>query len=385
MLGRVLIFENWEYWIELTDKIENLTDDEKQQAKNALVKIKRFFGLDVNTLIESGHPFGHYLINEVAETRRWFVYFIDAIETTLSQNGRSLVDKLRNKEKFYETLFELDIANRFIKAGFEVKFYPKIADKIPDLQIINPQTKEAFFVEISELGSSEQTKEALNTMDTISDVLTKNRLVNLANESLCLCKIQKTLSKPHLAEIIHSINKTFEKCENSGFEEFIDDGIKLAVAKEKNRNLLLEWGRQHNVRHLLEGPNDETNGIQRLKFKIQKEQEQLPHNYLNLVIIQDRTLFFWFGKSIEEKINQLSEKIYEFDHVFLCVILATYNGESEEIALNHSNNTYLHKHDIYRDRDLLLLFNRYLKGKTVTDNSLFKVKNAFIDIKFFLF
>jgi len=145
--------ESWEYWINKIPETEQLDTIDQIRAKTALFKIKKLFTQSLPDLAQTGHPiWGHYIVNDVAWTRKWFYEFMEAVEMALNQpNGRQIVDLKKKKKKFFDILFELDIGNRFKKAGFDIEFYPKSPDseKIPDLKIKNTNTDEEFFIEIT--------------------------------------------------------------------------------------------------------------------------------------------------------------------------------------------------------------------------------------------
>jgi hypothetical protein len=322
--------ENWDYWIDEIDTIENLTNIEKEKSKKALREIQQFFNKDVQSLLESRHQFINYLVNRVAWTRKWFVHFIDAIESTKHQiNSELLIDGIKDAEKFYSVLFELDIANRFIKSGFNVEFYPLIeTKKVPDFKITNPSTNEIFYVEVTEQMQSDQAREATETFDRISHELLMR--IHPSKRLICLGKIYKHLSEPHLQDVISKISEMIEKCDKSGFEEFVEDSAAFAFAKEENREDLKKWGDAHNVHSHLEGPSYDVDEIHRLSSKIKKEQVQLPKDHMNILVIRDTTLFFIFQRNIEKIISRLEEHVYKHDHLAFCVVLATYNAADQE-------------------------------------------------------
>jgi len=334
--------------------------------------------------LESRHQFIRYLVNRVAWTRKWFVYFINAIESAKSQtNSEPLIEGIKDEEKFYSALFELDIANRFIKSGFSIEFYPLIkTKKVPDLKITNPSTNEIFYVEVTEQMQSIQAKEATETFDRISHELLT--LLHPSKRLICLGKIYKHLSEPHLQDVISKISETIEKCDKSGFEEFVEDSAVFAFAKEENRENLKMWGDAHNIHSHLEGPSYDVDEIYRLSSKIQKEQEQLPKDHMNILVIRDTTLLFVFQRNVEKIISRLEEHVYKHDHLAFCVVLATYNAADQEKIKIQGEHLYLHKTDDIVDREIIFLTNRYIKDKQITPNSISKIKHAFVEIKEFL-
>ncbi|MFZ1076409.1 MAG: hypothetical protein WAN47_03140, partial [Nitrosotalea sp.] len=288
--------QDWDYWITHIDTEEGLTQTEKEKAKSSLRHLKRFFGISLPVLAQEGHPIVWNYIYQFhnPSSRRWFVEFYDAIENvSRCNNSRKLVDKLKNREKFLEILFELDIANRFLKAGLNVEFYPKIdTGKVPDLKVLNPETKEEFFVEITELGQSVQAREVTETFDVIS----KKLFLTTSNSKPTLLftgRIHKYLSNPHLKDILSKIDNALERCKSSGFEEIIEENvIELVIATDSKRDLLIDWASRRNMTGGFSGPTYQVDEIYRMATKMGTEQKQLPKDHLNIIIIRDYTFSF---------------------------------------------------------------------------------------------
>ncbi|EPA04497.1 hypothetical protein, partial [Candidatus Nitrosarchaeum limnium] len=238
--------------------------------------------------------------------------------------------------------------------------------------------------EITELTPSVQAKESNTTFDEISKVLFQNRFKDPKKQINCLGKIDKSLSKPSLELIISKIIQCIDKCRTNGFEEFIGNGVKFAFAMDDKLNMLKNWGELHDVHSLLEGPSYDVDEIYRLGTKIDKEQEQLPKNHLNIVVIRDTTLFIMFGKAIEEKISRLEEYVYRYNHLAFCIIAATYNGGIKETIKIQGEHMFLHKSSDVVDRDIIFLTNQFIKDKKITPNSTSKIRQSFVEVRNFL-
>lgn len=379
-------FEDWDYWISNVDTIEGLNELEKTQAKMALSSLKHFFGTSVQTLGENGQTYIlHNLINQAAWTRKWFIYFDNAIRDSLQQkDSRKLIDKLKTRDGFEDALFELDIANRFIKSGFNIEFYPALDNKkIPDLKIINPDTDEEFFVELTKLTPSVQARESNDTFDRISREIykTTSSYVHLLYRG----KIHKYLSEPHIKKILTQINDSVKKCEKTGFQEIVEEGvIELAFANEGKGNLLREWASKRNIEAGLMGPSYNVDEIFRIGGKLEKEQEQLPTNLLNIVVILDKTLFFLMQNNPEKTIDKLEEYIYKHPHLAICAIIATYYGDFEDRITIKGDHLFLRRASDTLCRDMIWLVNNFITDKTITPNSLSKIRKAFMELREFL-
>src|SRR5258708_25931985 len=191
---------DWTKLIQHCDEFEELTAIEKEQAKRAFQFLRQEFGEDFLSS-EPSHPFVSNVINLAPWTRKWIVWFAEALRELKDQeNYARLLARLKDKGKFTEANSVLEIGYKCSKAGFSVTIDPVVVvsgkSKVPDLKLLNQATNEELFVEISILGESMKAKDASQTSNGIFESLW--RRVPFVEYS---ARISKTLAETHLTEI----------------------------------------------------------------------------------------------------------------------------------------------------------------------------------------
>lgn len=381
--------EDWNYWIKDVDDIEGLSSVEKEKAKHAFVIVKDTFGTNPQSLLENRHPIISDLVNRAPWTRTWFVYFANALEELQQhENGQKILTKLKNSNWYHKTLLELDVAMALEKAGFNIVFYPNLEknEKVPDLKIINKETKEEFFVEVSELGSSIQERESYETFDKIAMHIFRNARTEKGESLLYRGRVNKYLSQPNLERIISKIDTLIRNTRKSGFEELVEDNvIELAFAKSEYLNELKSWGTRRNIQEGLLGPSYDVDENYRLGVKIEREQEQLPKDILNILVIRDSPLLLSAYNSIEKTVSRIEEYVYKHDHLAMCVVMNSYiSGMGEDVFKMIGDHIFSRRYSETFQRDLLILSNKFIIDKKLTLNSLSKMKQAFLEHREFL-
>jgi len=380
--------ENWDYWKSHVETIEGLSSLEKERVKNAFDTVGKIFDTDLQSLVEKGHYIYWNIANTAPWTRKWFIHFSDALQKSLSQkNGQQIIDRLKRPSDYDVALLELDIANSFMNVGFEVEFYPIVEqiNKKPDLKITNPNTNEQFFVEITELGASDQAKESYKTFDTISKELFSKSHTSDGKRIHSMGRIHKYLSEPNLKRIMEKINNMIEKVKNTGFEELVENEvIELALSTDDKIEFLKSWAKERGIDANLIGPSSDPDEVHRLHQKIRREQKQLPQNLLNILVIKDGTRFMIGRRDIKE-VSKLEEYVYEHNHLAFCIVFNSYiSGSLEEKIMNLGDHIRLQKSSDMLGREMLILTNKFIIDKTLTPNSISKIKQAFLENREFL-
>jgi hypothetical protein len=231
-------YYDWDKLIQHSQILEGFTPFEKEKCKRAFQFLKEELGEEfLKVAFSEGHPICYYITNLAPWTRKWIIWFAEALEELKNQeNYSSLLKRIKDKTKFEEGVSILEIGFKFSKAGFKITIDPitEVSErkKIPDLKIIDKDTEEELFVEFSHCGPSEIEKRVHQTMDAITNILWHS--IPFLHYS---GRVHKTLSKKHLAEIIKKIEEMVEKVkkDNTFHELVIDDVIEIGIAPERYR------------------------------------------------------------------------------------------------------------------------------------------------------
>lgn len=360
--GNPADWKNWEKLIQRCDTIEELTDVEKEKTKRAFLFLKREFGEEfLEYAIDGLHPIAYYIINSAPWTSKWLTRFAEALKSLKEVDGyASLVQRLKHKDKFFEGESVLEVAYKFSKAGFKITVDPLTIEnkKVPDLKIVNEEAKEELFVEVSNQQQSINYSKALRTFDKISEPLTFLVFLNCYSCG----RVLKVLSERHLSEIVKQINEKIELMKNEdAFQELIiDDTIELAIAPNKDKDILEKWAESRGLKvGEFRGPLINADELQRTKAKIQREQEQLPRNSPNILVIGNNNLFFNLH-DVRKGIGELEECVYEFSHILFFIVRGDYEGTAEnEIIMKDQHLFIKRSREDLNVEQYMILLNRY--------------------------
>jgi len=376
-------YEDWDRLIQDCQTIEDLSEIEKEKARLAFEFLRVEFGEDfLHRVSQSYHPlFFYYIVNTSPWTRKWIIRFADSLkEMKNNKNYSSLLKRLKDSKMFNDGNSVLEAASKFSKAGFQIIFDQKIevdgVIKKPDLKIIDSETKEELFIEVTVLGESKSQRDIHFTLTSIC-----NLLMNSAQFMVHRGRLYKALSPKHLKDVLKKIEETIEmvKRENSFQELVIDDVIEIGFAPQNDFEILKKWASERGIDASLCGPRTDGNEIVRIRRAIEKEQRQLPKNQPCLLIIKNNNLFF-NQEDIGKTINDLEEEVYEYSQLLAAGIIWGYMpiiNEEEDVYLIKDHHEYIKKNkDGVLVEQTIVLFNQYCE-QNISSPTLEKVKKSF--------
>jgi len=373
-------FRNWEKLIQHCEKIEGFTDFEKEKCKRAFQFLREELGDNfLERAFDEQHPICLYLVNLAPWTRKWIIWFAEALkELRKAKNYSNLLNRIKDGNRFSEGLSVLESAYKFSKAGFEITIDPPVdvskREKIPDLKLIDEDTKEESFVEVSILGESKASRDAFQTMDKIIQSLWPYvPFIHYCG------RIYKAISERHLNEIVKKIKEVAERAknENQFHELVIEDTIEVGIAPESDKQLLEKWAEERGLKvGEVIGPLIDVNEILRTKRKIEKEQRQLPHNHPNILIVRNNNLFFGI-RDIRKAISELEEEVYNYPHLLSVIVSGRHLGASKHVTIMKDHHVFIKKTraDLLTEQYIILL-NRFCDFK-ISPAMIAKIYSAF--------
>lgn len=373
-------YMDWEKLINHCETLDELTELEKEKAKRAFGFLHKEFGDNfLKNAFADHHPIVQYIVNLAPWTRKWITWFAESIKELKDQeNYPSLLERLKDKEKFGEGLSVLDMACKFSKAGFNVSVDPATnvsgQIKIPDLKLIDKNANEELFVEVAVLGESKIARDASETMRWITEPLWRSV------PFMHYCgRIHKTLSEKHLEHLVKKIEEMIEKIKREGtFQELVvEDVIELGIAPQNDKQFLEKWATERGLKvGEFSGPPFNVDEILRTKRKVEGEQKQLPHDHPNILVIRNNNLFFYV-RDVRKAISELEEVVYEYPHLLAIVVAGGYMGSGENIITMKDQHVYIKKTrtDLLVEQ-YIILFNQFCQQK-ISPSTITKMYNAF--------
>lgn len=370
----------WDKLIQHCEVLEELTEVEKEKAKRAFLFLKRELGKDfLSVAFDTWHPLASHITNLAPWTRKWLTRFAEELkELKNHQNYISLLTRVKDKNKFAESISILEPAYKFAKTEFKIDFDPSVAvksrRKIPDLKITNSETEEELFVEVSIQEESAIQREASTTLDEI------HRPLLLSIPFMHYCgRVHKALSERHLKEVTGKVEQLVKKVktENTFHELVEEDVIEMGLAPESDKEMLEKWATERGLKiGQFSGPPYNVDELLRTKGKIKEEQKQLPPNYPNVVIIENNILFFHMN-DIRKAIGELEEVLYRYPHLLSVVVSGRHMGTSESITTMKGQHAFTKKtRDSLIVEQYIILLNRFCSFK-VSPSSITKIYTAF--------
>lgn len=371
--GRPEDWTDWDKLIVQCNDYTELTAFEIEKTKRGLLFLKQEFGdgflkqslegLHPDSLKpDKVHPLISYFMNSAPWTRIWITRFSEKLQAVKYAEGYSdLLKRLCDNEKFFEALSVLEVGYKFSETGFNIVFDPidKSFKKIPDLKLTNNETKEELFVEVSIQYLSANRTKAIRNFFEIHELLSPFEGLTYSG------RILKILSDRHLNEVSAIVKNKIEFAKKyNSFQELVIDGvIELAIAPQKDKELLEKWCKSRALEYgTFSGPPVNIDDIPRTKQKIEREQHQLPKNFPNIIVVENNDLFRGIPE-IKKEMSELEECLYEFPNL-VCFIAIGFL-ECHDIAIQDQmlmNDQHIFIRRLRNDATMeqcMILLNRY--------------------------
>lgn len=353
----------WDRLLGECGAIEGLTDDDRARARSAIAVLRRELGEDF--LAESwlaGHPLPSFLTNSAPWTRKWLVWFGDALDHASRQtNYQSLLQRLKDGRTYGEAVSVLEVHSRFAGVGFSVQFDPTVivggVRKKPDLLAVNPSTNEEVFIEVTDLRNSDMTSQASDTARVIADLLIFGH-PDLKHAG----RIHKSLSRRHLADVAEKVATFLESVESDPeFRSLALPGVIDLGASPPNAEAgLAAWAaaRDLAVGELI-GPPFEFEEVRRVKNAIRNKRLQIPDTGTGVVVIRASGILYE-GKDVPTLFSELEEGVFDFEKILAAVVIAGWTGAGQNAVRRHNEHAVVQsvRHDV-RVENAFFVFNRY--------------------------
>jgi hypothetical protein len=375
-------YVEWSSLIADCNQVQGLTEIEKEKAKRAYGFLQTEFGDDfLLNAFKNYHPFTQYVLNSAPWTRKWAVWFAEALRELKTQpKYQDLLRRLIDGKKYGEAISVLQVAYKFSKAGFQVTIDPTVKisghEKIPDLMLVDAETGEEVAVEVSVLGMSKSMLDAFGTMQAITDVM-----IRFFPALQYSGRAPKILAKKHLEQVVMQVKRTVDRAqkENRFIELIIDGVIELAVAPENDKQLLENWTQEHKLTAGgFEGPPYDADEIRRTKLKFGKEQRQLPHDRPTILVIQNDNLFLRM-QDPQVLISDLEEAVYEYQQILAAIVQGSHLGSGQNLIVMKDQHLFIEKQtEFLHDEKYIILLNKFSDSKIrVSTSTISKIFIAF--------
>lgn len=328
-------FLEWNHHIEGLEKVAGLHPAEQVEAGKALLYLQGMLGENFLQRCSAGnpcfarHPLLRTLANFTPSSRRNISRFAAQLKILEnSQNFGNVLDRLHDLNQFEHDALLIKAAARVVKQGLRARFEPTIKvtnnQKQPDLRLQDPLTEETTFVEVVTQFASRQERSVTDTNSAV--------FAALFGISYELCISGRWTGTPS-DEILDALLKEIKRGGEQALKQRIlvtvhEQGIvEMAMCHRDDQVRLLDpWCHHRALSGCgFVGPTMTSNDVVRIKRKIRDEQEQLPRENSNVLLILATDIFFRAG-GLRRVIAEVEVRASEYGHIQLVILHGQYTG-----------------------------------------------------------
>lgn len=378
--------------------MEEFTGGEKDKLKEALSYLRRPDVLGEGFITRTrrcGHPLWSYFAGPVPWKLRWLTRFATAMRELRDAAGfrDHLKEQIKDAGKFSERESVLEIVYKFFTAGFEVSFDPAVAvskprgltgrrlsfQGAPDLKIVNKETGEEIFVEVSALGTSDIARQCKRNHDLVWDILAERALFR---ESLIpRARVRRILDEDELTELAEQLRELVAKVKSSSEVQYLEnDMIEACIAPAHLKDVPDRWADEKGIEDMpVEGPSIPLQDPFRIQRIIRKEQKQLPDGRPGIVVITTDWTLLFHANGVGAVISELETVLRDLPRLSCAVACCTYGGGEKEgyVASNRHHTAVKRVTEVGLTEEAVISFNPSC-AVPLSDGASDKVRNAFI-------
>jgi hypothetical protein len=397
---------NWDKYLEQLEFIE-LSDSQKKRAYQAIQFLRLLFGETfLKKCFSSRHPFYQELSNSAAMARLRLIRFAESLRSLKNAEGFDGIiirlKKAKQPDEFKEASTVVETADRFQKSGLTIIFEPKVEvmttsgikkSKNPDLKIINPQTSEEIFVEVSRLRESDEQGTSANSFNTIwfllrrimdnSLIIEENKEKNrqIHHHILPYANILQHLEEKDLTEIVPKIENLAKKVsETNEFQELIiKDKIEVAISPIHDHSKTEEWAKERNLKNRVQSPPIPLHETHRARLKIGDKIRQLPQHTPGVIVISTNETLLFFAYDINRIIDELISELRQYPQLlYVVLILQIEQSPKEKITVSVDEHLFTKKmrEDFVTETNILIKNPAF--NLQISDSTIDQIKQSFI-------
>ena len=383
---------SWDKYDHQNNLIEGLTDDERQRARAGMQYLRGLLGEDfLRRAVETGNPiFSWFFANAAPHARRSLIRLAEELKAFANGDGfNSLIARLKDSKRAAEALTVLGVSSSFSQVGFIISFDPDLegSRRVPDLLIVDPDSGEEIYIEVSRLRSGGQREVNRRSYDAIWSAV---------HDAIWQCpgafeinapkvqpyvQILRPLSENDLPDAVNAIRtRIFDSARTGEYFEFkFKDSIEMAVSPPSDHSKAKAWAASRNMRDFVEAPpiNLERE-LKKAIDKIHDEMRQIPAGRPGIIAIptSESLLFFFFHP--EQIILEIAEEVRRYRNL-LCVLLfhGVMEGHQESTIATLGEHAFVTTmNDLSTERTAFVMNDSF--GLSLSKSTIDRVRKAFV-------
>lgn len=339
----------------------DLSEVDRQRTKDAISYLRSLFGDDLlRDAFANGSSLLSLFINAAPRARLELVSLAESLKGLEQvENFKNLVSQIGD-HRVDAAISVLQTAARLSLSGFDVSLDPTVRistpsgivrNKVPDLKLVNAETGEVAFAEVSRLRKSTKQEKSSRASRTIW--MTVDSVRYMAPGALdditkpkwmrAYVRILKILEQDELEMALCRIREVAQEVLTTGeYRELVlGDMIEIGISPPHDHSRAKEFAAVRNMKDFVESPLIPLNEIARVRGKIFEKMQQLPRDKPGIVVITTDENLLFFVYPLEEIIQGVVEKTMRFPHVFAVVLThASISGPEQPLVANIGEHIY---------------------------------------------
>ena len=365
---------NWDLYIQQCDRIK-LTDDQRQRSKDSFRYLQKTLGTGfLRRAFNERHPiFMWYFCNSAPPARLSLIRFTESLRAFESApKFNAIIKRIKRRLKriediqdITETMAVVEVANRFLQAGFEVELEPAIKVKTrvgdgrtknPDFKVVDRETGQSIIVEVSRMMASDNQRLTSATYEGVFNLLVHWGMhsdpeaykdILKPRHILPFAIIHRGIEQPELDEILKRLKALIEHVRATGeFGELnVHDTIEVGIASYDNHELAKKWARDRGMKEsdIVQGANISSDEVARTKVKIREKLKQLPADLPGMIVIEAKENLLLFVYDIQSLALTFGEEVANHQNLLRTVIFHSFvDGSTESISQDIGPHTFSH-------------------------------------------
>jgi hypothetical protein len=375
----------------------DLSEIDRQRASDAISYLRDLFGDDfLRDAFANGSSLLSLFLNAAPRARLELVSLAESLKGLEQvENFENLVSEIGD-HRVNAAISVLQTAARFSQSGFDVSLDPTVwistpsgigRNKVPDLKLVNADTGEVVFAEVSRLRKSTKQEKSSRAFQAIW--MTVESVRNMAPGALddiarpkWMCayvRILKILEQDELEMALRNIRELAQEVLATGkYRELVLDEIEMGISPPNDHSRAKEFAAARNMKDFVESPLIPLNEVVRVQGKIFEKMQQLPRDKPGIVVITTDENLLFFVYPLEEIIQGVVEKTMRFPHVFAVVLTHTsLSGPEQPLVANIGEHIYSkHTSEAFATNHALIVRNPTC-ANPVSSSTLVKFYKAF--------
>src|SRR5258706_1783192 len=386
---------SWGKYDEQIDLIGELTpDDERPRAKDSIKYLRAVLGEDfLAHAWRLGNPIYDWCFgNSAPHARRSLIRLGEQLRSFENVPGfKNLIAGLTNHTKAAEALTVLGAASSFSRVGFTVEFDPRIetTGKIPDLLLVDPDSGEEIYVEVSRLRAGGE-----------QEVIRRNHEVvwHTVFNAIWSCPGAQDVTKPHvlpyvrvlrlisekdIPDVLSKIQELIFDTARTGehIEDRFKDYIEIAVSPAHDHTKAEAWAAERNMRDLVEvTPIRLYKELKKAIDKVNMEFDQIPPDKPGIIAIPTSENLLFLAFHPQQIIMEIADEVRRHPNL-LCAVLfhGVMEGHQESTIATLDDHAFVTTmDDITTERTAFIMNDSF--GLPLSPNTIERVRRAFVPL-----